>query len=42
MTDPPEFFDDGSEYLKKNVPIPVIFKDPAPSIAARGHVVNSA
>jgi hypothetical protein len=42
MTDPPKFFDNGGEYLKKTVPIPVIFKNPAPSIAARGHVVNSA
>jgi hypothetical protein len=33
MTDPPEFFDHGGEKIKKTIPIPVIFKDPAPKVA---------
>jgi hypothetical protein len=32
-TDPPEFFDHGGEKIKKTIPIPVIFKVPAPKVA---------
>ena len=33
MTDPPDVLDQGGEKLKKTIPIPVIFKDPAPKVA---------
>jgi hypothetical protein len=33
MADPPDVLNHGGEKLKKTVPIPVIFKDPAPEVA---------